>query len=109
MTGGHDRAGLGLRPAVVADPDIGDELRVRYLEPLGATRSAAELATTLRIYFECGMHVERAAEQLFVHANTLRYRISRFEELTGASLREPVVAFEVWWALASAQIRPDGA
>ena len=35
------------------------------------------------------MHVERAAEQLFVHPNTLRYRIGRFEELTGANLRNP--------------------
>jgi DNA-binding PucR family transcriptional regulator len=45
------------------------------------------------------MHVERSAERLFVHQNTVRYRIARFEELTGVSLRDPGVAFEVWWAL----------
>jgi DNA-binding PucR family transcriptional regulator len=57
------------------------------------------LIASLRAYFECGMHFERAAARLFVHQNTLRYRIGRFEAITGASLREPTVAFEVWWAL----------
>jgi DNA-binding PucR family transcriptional regulator len=88
-----------LRPAILADTEVGDELRRRYLEPLDATRSAAELLTTLREYFASGMHVERAADALSVHQNTLRYRISRFEELTGANRRDPRVAFEVWWAL----------
>jgi hypothetical protein len=99
LTGVFDVAQLGLRPAVVADADVGDALRRRYLEPLGPVRSAAELVASLRAYFDSGLHVERAAERLFVHPNTLRYRLARFEELTGASLRDPVVAFEVWWAL----------
>ncbi len=99
MTGVHDLAGLGLLAAVAADSDVGDALCARYLEPLVGSGSAAEVVASLRVYFACGMHVERAAERLFVHQNTVRYRISRFEELTGANLREPAVAFEVWWAL----------
>jgi DNA-binding PucR family transcriptional regulator len=55
------------------------------------------------VYLECGMHVERTAEKLVVHPNTVRYRIGRFEELTDASLRDVSVAGEVWWAL---QARP---
>jgi len=35
----------------------------------------------------------------------MRYRLGRFEELTGASLRDPVAAFEVWWALERASLR----
>ena len=62
-------------------------------------RSQAEIAASLRVLFECDMHVERAAEQLFVHPNTLRYRIGRFEEMTGANLRHTTSALEVWWAL----------
>jgi DNA-binding PucR family transcriptional regulator len=94
MTGVHDVPSLGLRAAVAADADVGDALRARYLEPL-----AGELAETLRAYLACEMHVERTAERLFVHQNTVRYRLARFEELTGANLRDPKVAFEVWWAL----------
>ena len=105
LKGTYDAAQLGLRPAVVADDDVGDALCRRYLDPLDATRSAGELTATLRAYFECGLHVERAAERLFVHPNTMRYRLGRFEELTGASLRDPVAAFEVWWALERASLR----
>jgi DNA-binding PucR family transcriptional regulator len=99
LTGTFDITQLGLRPAVVADADVGDALHRRFIEPLEATRSASELVASLRAYFDSGQHIERAAESLFVHPNTLRYRLGRFEELTGASLRDPVVAFEVWWAL----------
>ena len=105
LSGIYDVAQLGLRPAVVADDDVGDALCRRYLDPLAATRSAGELTATLRAYFESGLHVERAAERLFVHPNTMRYRLGRFEELTGASLRDPVAAFEVWWALERASLR----
>lgn len=89
---------LGLLPAVVADAAIGELLCRRYVEPL-PDGSGTEIAASLRTYFDCDMHVERAAERLFVHPNTLRYRIGRFEELTGANLRDPRTAFEVWWAL----------
>jgi len=105
LTGVHDVPSLGLRAAVAADADVGDALRARYLEPLASASSASELTSTLRAYLACGMHVETTAERLFVHQNTVRYRIARFEELTGASLREPEVAFEVWWALERAAMR----
>lgn len=108
VPGVHDIASLGLRAAVAADRDVGEALSARYLEPLGTTASAEELKASLRAYFACGMHVERAAERLFVHQNTLRYRIGRFEELTGASLRDPSIAFEVWWALERDAMRRPG-
>ncbi|MGQ0467093.1 MAG: PucR family transcriptional regulator [Sporichthyaceae bacterium] len=104
LVGARDLRSLGVRPAVLADRDVGETLRARYLAPLEASGSTAELAATVRTYLACGMHVERTAEKLFVHANTLRYRIGRFEELTEASLREPGTAFEVWWALESAAL-----
>jgi hypothetical protein len=105
LEGIHDLSTLGLRPAIAADRDVGDAVCARYLDPLSASGAEAELPASLRAYFACGMRVEPAAEKLFVHPNTLRYRISRFEELTGASLRDPTVAFEVWWALERASLR----
>ena len=97
LVGVRDLDGLGVLPAIVADRAVGDALVRRYLEPLAG--SQAEIAASLRVLFECDMHVERAAEQLFVHPNTLRYRIGRFEEMTGANLRNTTSALEVWWAL----------
>jgi hypothetical protein len=106
LAGTHDLAGLGLRAAVVADTDVGEALRRRYLDPLAESGSGAEIITTLREYLAAGSHVDTAAERLHIHANTLRYRLARFEELTGAHLRGPLTAFEVWWAVESAALDP---
>jgi hypothetical protein len=99
LQGAYDIASLGLRPALALDTEVGELLRRRYLEPIATVSSASELIATLRAYLACGMHVERTATQLFVHQNTVRYRIARFEELTGASLADTEVLLEVWWAL----------
>jgi hypothetical protein len=99
LQGAYDIASLGLRPALALDTEVSELLRRRYLQPLASTSSAGELIATLRSYLACGMHVERTATQLFVHQNTVRYRIARFEELTGASLADTEVLLEVWWAL----------
>jgi hypothetical protein len=105
LRGTYDIASLGLRPAVAMDADIGELLRRRYLEPLAGASSAGELIVTVRAYLACGMHVERTATRLFVHQNTVRYRIARFEELTGASLADTEVLAEVWWALELSAMR----
>lgn len=105
LKGAYDIPSLGLRAAVAMDTDVGEALRARYLEPLNEGGSARELIATLRAYLACGMHVERTATRLFVHQNTVRYRLARFEQLTGASLRETQVLFEVWWAVELAAMR----
>ncbi|HZZ45700.1 MAG TPA: helix-turn-helix domain-containing protein [Pseudonocardia sp.] len=108
LAGTRDLGELALRAAVVADADVGAALRRRYLDPLVGTGSGGEIVTSLREYLAVGGHVETAAERLHVHPNTLRYRLARFEELTSVRLRDPMVAFEVWWALESAAIAgPD--
>jgi hypothetical protein len=91
---------LSIRPAIVDDAPLGDAFVVRYLEPLAALgRLGDELETTLRTWFDCGMHVEETARALHVHANTLRHRLRRFEEATDASLRRAPDLIELWWAL----------
>ena len=46
-----------------------------------------------------GMRVDDTARALHVHPNTLRHRLRRFEEATGATLRDPRHLVELWWAL----------
>jgi sugar diacid utilization regulator len=107
LTGVYTIDDLGLLPSIAEDRDVGEALCRRYLAPLGDGGSAAELRATLRAYFECSMNVECAAERVYVHRNTVRYRIARFEELTGAQLRDARTACEVWWALEHASIQAD--
>jgi DNA-binding PucR family transcriptional regulator len=54
-------------------------------ETLGALldETGGELLVTLRVFFDTGRSIRRSAERLRVHENTIRYRLSRIEELTG--------------------------
>lgn len=72
-----ERALLGDSAAVAA---LNDSL----VAPLSATGSV--LTDTLDAYLDCGGAVETCARQLFVHPNTVRYRLKRIAEVTG---REP--------------------
>jgi DNA-binding PucR family transcriptional regulator len=93
-------ADLSIRPAILADEALGDAFAARYLEPLAALgRLGAELEATLRAWLASGMRIEDAARGLHVHPNTLRHRLRRFEETTGAALRDPDDLVELWWAL----------
>ncbi|WP_227983935.1 helix-turn-helix domain-containing protein [Nocardia spumae] len=98
-TGTCEFDGLGLLPGVAADPELGAELVRRYLAPLGTGASAAVLIDTLTDYLDTGMRIEATAQRLIVHPNTVRYRIGRFEELTGCDLRQAHTGAQIWWAI----------
>ena len=59
---------------------------VRYDEERGS-----DLVRTLRTYFACGANAREAADKLFLHRNSLLYRLSRIEGLIGADLKNPRV------------------
>ena len=100
MTGLCEFDRLGLLPAILSNEAISDALCRRYFAPLGDTEFATEIVDTLRAYLLHGMHVPRTAAALCVHPNTVRYRILRFEKLTGVVFRSNrTAAFEVLWAL----------
>ncbi|MFC3966116.1 PucR family transcriptional regulator [Nocardia jiangsuensis] len=73
-----ERALLGDRAAVEAMVDY-------VVLPLAAAGSA--LADTLDAYLDCGGAVETCARQLYIHPNTVRYRLKRIAEVTG---RDPM-------------------
>lgn len=45
--------------------------------------NSAELLETLAAYLECGRSLEATSKKLFVHANTVRYRLKRISEIIG--------------------------
>ncbi|MEY9966431.1 purine catabolism regulator [Streptacidiphilus sp. MAP12-16] len=59
----------------------------------------ADLVGTLRRYLATDGSVQATAEQLFVHRNTVRYRLTQIEELTGRSLSSTSDRAELWLAL----------
>jgi len=100
LVGAYTREELGLRAAVVALPAVGEQLVRLRLAPLDERgEDGAQLAEAAAAYLRQGLRLDAAARTLYVHPNTLRNRLRRFEEITGTNLRDPADLAEVWWAL----------
>ncbi|MBS1678876.1 MAG: PucR family transcriptional regulator ligand-binding domain-containing protein [Actinobacteria bacterium] len=63
--------------------------------------NGADLVTTVECFLACNCRWSETAKRLCVHENTLRYRISRIEELTGRSLSEMSTRVDFFLAVAS--------
>ncbi len=108
LAGVHDLVSAGLHAAVIEDPELGGALARRLVDPVAALPGGAELLASVREWLCCGMRIDPAAERLFVHPNTVRYRLRRYEEETGVDLRETEDAFRVWWALHRRELATPG-
>lgn len=80
-----------LAALMVCEPAEGKRLAGEVLGPvLGLpSEDRAMLLETLYAYLDLGGSAERAAEILYCHPNTVRYRLRRLQELTGRSLSDP--------------------
>lgn len=47
-----------------------------------------ELVETLRAYFACDRNIKKTAEKLFMHKNTVAYRMQKIKQLTGYTLED---------------------
>jgi len=103
----------GRRGAVVTHTDLGfGSWLLASMDPSLATRRAARRLAVLqeqplvfeavKTYLECDLSVAKAAEALFIHANSLRYRLSRAELALGAPLRKPEIITDLFLALQAA-------
>ena len=72
--------------------------RSRALEPFRALveplvehdrERRSDLVKTLKVYFDTGANVSEAADRLFLHRNSMLYRLARVEKLTGLNLKDP--------------------
>lgn len=82
---------------LAGDPTAADHLLRLVHEPLAEGRST--LVETLTSYFAHGSSVEGTARALFVHPNTVRYRLAQVADLTGCRPTEPRGAFTLQIAL----------
>jgi len=72
--------------ALSGDPTAIAALRAEVMHPLADAGPA--LTETLDAYLDSGGAIEACARQLFVHPNTVRYRLKRIADFTG---RDPTV------------------
>lgn len=72
--------------ALSGDPSAIAALRAEVMRPLADAGPA--LSETLDAYLDQGGAIEACARQLFVHPNTVRYRLKRIADFTG---RDPTI------------------
>ncbi len=87
---------------LLADPEALADLRTQVLEPLGALRPAARarLAETLRSWLLHHGRRELIAEHLYVHPQTVRYRMTQLRGIFGDRLDDPEEVLRLTIALA---------
>ena len=85
-----------------ADVDALADLRARVLAPLAdlAPGAREKLTETLRCWLLHQGRRDRIAEELFVHPQTVRYRMTQLREIYGPRLEDPRTVLELTVALA---------
>ena len=84
--------------ALAGDEAAKAQLVAEVYRPLES--AGAALLETVSAYLEQAASLESAARMLFVHPNTVRYRLKRVSDLTGLHPAEPRAAFTLHMALA---------
>ena len=102
-TGSHGSRGSRELLASVPAPVL-RSFRERLLGPLAEydARRGAELLPTLRSFLACDGSWSACASQMYIHVNTVRYRIGRIEALTGRDLSALPDRVDFFLALTSA-------
>ncbi|MFC9985868.1 PucR family transcriptional regulator, partial [Microbacterium keratanolyticum] len=83
--------------AIAGDPLAKQTLIERIFRPLQA--HSTDLISTLWSYLDNGRSLEATARELFVHPNTVRYRLKRVSEVIGWDATGPREAFILQTAL----------
>ncbi len=104
----HEVADLSVETALDAQPGLAGLLGRTVLSALTPGDAFHhQLVSTALTYLDHGRRLDQTAAALHVHANTVRYRLGRLQEITGSSLdlEEHTDGSQVlhtvawWWAL----------
>ena len=99
-TGVQDITALGWRMAAASRPDVWRDYAERFLTPLEAEGEfGRELRLAVLAWLRHQQSINRATAAINVHANTLRYRLRRFADITGADLDDLDDTIGIAWAL----------
>ncbi|TDD50762.1 PucR family transcriptional regulator [Saccharopolyspora elongata] len=88
------------------DTQVADRLDRHF----GELIRSPELVETVVLYLACDQDVKRTAELLFIHPNTVRYRLRKVEQLVGGQIASAKVVANLYLAFQDdilARIKPD--
>jgi purine catabolism regulator len=69
------------------------------LAPVLRSKKKDEYLLTLRTYLACDSNVSEAAEKLFIHRNTMQYRLKQIEKLIGQPMDSAETKTLLWLLL----------
>lgn len=102
LAGLVDLPRLSWRLGIHTSPDTTQLLHAHYAAPLEeAGEFGQHLWEAVDAYLQHRRSIPLAARSIPVHVNTLRYRLQRFAEITGADLGDTNVLVELSWVLAA--------
>lgn len=62
------------------------------------TEKKSELYNTLRVYAQTGFNKNKTAEIMYLHRNTINYRIQQLEDLFGIDFSDPTLLFKLQYS-----------
>ena len=86
----YEKMGIYRFLASTANSEDAGALCAQYIQPIVEhdTKYRSELLRTLRTLIHCGWNLKRAARELFIHYNSMKYRRSKLCKLTGSDLSD---------------------
>jgi sugar diacid utilization regulator len=109
--GVHERAPLDLPRLLLSSPELPfRQLAVETLLPLiqSDAQSGTQLIETLRTFFSCDESINLTAGKLFLHRNTVHYRLRQIEQLTGRRLSSTHDRLQLWLAILAMDLLAAG-
>jgi len=76
-----------LFPIILIDQLSKDIKHIVRKEILNPIEYEVELLQTVQLFFENGFNASVTAKKLHIHRNTLQYRLTKFQDITGISVR----------------------
>lgn len=64
-----------------------EKKRIYQLFNEGFSKLDNEMIRTIEVFFRCGLNLSDAAKELYIHRNTLIYRLDKIEKYTGYDIR----------------------
>lgn len=103
VTKGEEEKGLRFSRECLLDTmlyRLGDTIEVRewqsLFSPIRSFEKNEELEATLHAFIRCNGEIQKVASELFVHRNTVQYRLHKIKELTGKDPRDFKDLFELY-------------
>lgn len=90
-----------LRTELLLD-GLSRDSKLEYLQRIFrgcSAKEAAEHVELLEVFFSVEGSLQKAAQQLFIHKNTMQYRLKRLAEITGLDVRKPSQAPSLYLAM----------